>query len=439
VRHPVALTATLSSIVLACCVCVGALDPSRDISQYAHTSWKIRDGFVKGTIHSISQTPDGYLWLGTDSGLFRFDGIRVVPWQPPAGAKLPANYISQLLVAHDGTLWIGTLRGLASWKDGSLTQYPETAGAYVSSLLEDREQTLWFGVTEASKGRFCSIRAGKIECHGAGSFGLGVFALYQDHKGNLWAGGEKELWRWAPGSPERYALPRGVSQIRGLAEDDSGMLLLSTDVGLKQLVAGKVENYSLPGITGHFSPSKFLRSSDGSLWISSHEGLLRLHHGRVDRFGAADGLSGDSADRIFEDREENIWVTTPEGLGRFREYAIPTISQSQGLSSLDVYTIQAIRDGSIWTTTADGLNRWANGGMTVYRGRNAPRGGKQGGGETGPRFGYSAHEIANNGLVGNPHSLGLDERVDCGLRLPTECSISRAADLSMPRVSRADT
>src|SRR5215469_17017642 len=91
--------------------CVFALDPTLDVSQYAHTAWKIREGFTKGQISSIAQTPDGYLWLGTELGLLRFDGVRLHPWQPPAGEQLPSSFIRSLVVASDGTLWIGTLKG----------------------------------------------------------------------------------------------------------------------------------------------------------------------------------------------------------------------------------------------------------------------------------------------------------------------------------------
>jgi ligand-binding sensor domain-containing protein len=88
-------------------------------------------GFLRGQVTSIAQTPDGYLWLGTAFGLLRFDGVRVVPWSPPAGPQLPGKFVSNLLVARDGTLWIATWKGLASWKDGKLTQYPEVAGKIV--------------------------------------------------------------------------------------------------------------------------------------------------------------------------------------------------------------------------------------------------------------------------------------------------------------------
>ena len=147
----------LLSILLASCACAFASDTSLDVSQYAHTAWKIREGFTKGTIFSIAQTPDGYLWLGTEFGLVRFDGVRAIPWQPPAGEQLPSSWINALLVARDGTLWIGTEKGLASWKDGKLTQYPEVAGQVVTALLEDAAGTLWFGVR--NPGRLCAVRA----------------------------------------------------------------------------------------------------------------------------------------------------------------------------------------------------------------------------------------------------------------------------------------
>src|SRR4029077_3493180 len=143
-RQFVALTTKLACLLLALSSCAFALDPSLDVSQYAHTAWRVRDGFTRGAIQAIAQTPDGYLWLGTEFGLYRFDGVRAIPWHAPSGAVLPAGPIYSLLVARDGTLWIGTGSegGVASWKDGKLRRYPESDGQSISSFLEDREGTI---------------------------------------------------------------------------------------------------------------------------------------------------------------------------------------------------------------------------------------------------------------------------------------------------------
>src|SRR6266702_2935760 len=137
-RTVLALSTVLACMLLAWNPCAFALDPALDVSQYAHTAWRIREGFTKGTIVAMAQTPDGYLWLGTEFGLVRFDGVRAVPWAPPTGESLPSSDVRRLLVTRDGRLWIGTVKGLASWKDGKLTQYPNTAGKQIAALLEDR-------------------------------------------------------------------------------------------------------------------------------------------------------------------------------------------------------------------------------------------------------------------------------------------------------------
>ena len=91
--------------------------------------------------------------------------------------------------------------------------------------------------------------------------------------------------------------------------------------GLKQLVAGKIRDYTLPAIVGKFTPLRLFRSSDGGLWIGTIRGLLHLYKGRIDRFSAADGLSGDLVTSILEDREGSVWVGTSTGLDRFRAFA----------------------------------------------------------------------------------------------------------------------
>jgi len=357
-------------ILLACCPCAFALNPSLDMNQYEHKAWTLREGFFKGTIISIGQTPDGYLWLGTEFGLLHFDGVRSVPWQPPAGEHLPDSFIRSLLAARDGRLWIGTNKGLASWKDGKLTHYPELAGWSVQDLLEDREGTVWAGVYGNPNGRLCAIESGRVKCYGEdGSLGHGVSSLYEGSRGDLWAGATTGLWRWKPGPPKLYPME---DPVQALTEGDNGGSLIATHLGITQLVDGKAKAFPLPGPGRQVNPRALLRDRDGGLWIGTQNGgLVHVHHGRTDAFARSDGLSGDLARTLFEDREGNIWVVTSDGLDRFRDFAISTISVKQGLSNGTVVSVLAASDGSVWLGTVDGLNRWNGGQVKIYRRRSS--------------------------------------------------------------------
>src|SRR5215213_586065 len=374
-------------LLLAVCPSAFALKPDLDVSQYSHTSWKIRDGFPKGEITSISQTPDGYLWLGTEFGLFRFDGVKYVLWHPPANQELPSNFIFSLLVSRDGTLWIGTAKGLASWKDGQLTHYAELAGRYIFKLLEDHEGSVWASGAAVSAGRLCAIRNGGVQCAGDdGSLGRGTYNLYEDSKGNLWAGVKEGLWRWKPGPPKFYPLPGEPDGIQCFGEDTDGTLLVGWNGGIHRFLDGKTEVYSIPGRAGQIRGRRMLRDRDGSLWIGTfNEGLVHVHHGKSDVFGLSQGLSGQAANLLFEDREGSIWVAGGNGLDRFRDFAIATFSVNQGFSSPRTRSVLADRDGGIWVATPDRLNRW-NSGQVAILNTNSPQ-------RQGPTNGFTPNSL----------------------------------------------
>ncbi|HYY29334.1 MAG TPA: two-component regulator propeller domain-containing protein, partial [Chthoniobacterales bacterium] len=360
--------------------CSFGLNPSLDISQYRHTAWTSQDGLL-GTTFAMAQTPDGSLWLGGEFGLFRFDGVRSVPWQPPAGQQLPAAVYS-LLVSRDGTLWIGTMAGLLSMKDGKLTPRPEVGSQFVTSLLEDHEGTVWAGLlsgTTDKRGRLCAFRNGSSICYGEdGAFGSLVWSLSEDSSGTLWAGAESGLWRWRPGPPKRYAI--GDVRIDDLSKGEDGRLLIAISrAGLKQSVGDKIESYPIRSATNpnallsdtEIDSNKLLRDRDGGLWIGTHDrGLIHVHHGRTDVFTKSAGLSGNIIAGLFEDREGNIWVSTAEGVDRFREFPVTTISARQGLSSDTVHSVIAATDGSVWIASPEGLTRWNNGQTSIFRKAN---------------------------------------------------------------------
>jgi signal transduction histidine kinase/ligand-binding sensor domain-containing protein len=369
-----------------------ALNPALDMSQYAHKSWLVSEGFFKGEPRAIAQTPDGYLWLGTEFGLFRFDGIRRVPFEP-TGVQLPSNNVRHLAVSRDGTLWIGTFKGLASWKGGVFTRYAEFAGNQVSTLFEDREGTLWVGTLGAPAGKLCGIRAGAVQCDAdASRLGVGVLAI-SEYGGSIWVNAMTGLWRWTPGSPQLY-WTQPIGQGRALIEGDNGHLWIGTSEGIKQLKGEKMEAYPSP-TKGLFRPNRFHRDREGSLWIgTSRQGLWHSHQGHTDHLAVSDGLSGDYIQDLFEDREGSIWVVTSAGLDRFHDLAVSTISFRQGLSDVSVAAVLASSDGSVWLGTTDGLNRWLNGQITIYRKRN-PRGSTAARTQTES---LPVREIADNGL-----------------------------------------
>ena len=118
------------------------LNPNSLMSQFGHTAWRIQDGFFSGAPFSVVQTADGYLWIGTNSGLLRFDGVQFVPWSPPSGQRLPSKLIVILVAGKDGGLWIGTANGLAHWDNKNLISIE--GYEFVQSISEDPDGSVWF-------------------------------------------------------------------------------------------------------------------------------------------------------------------------------------------------------------------------------------------------------------------------------------------------------
>ena len=369
---------TILAGLLMAAPCTFALNPALDVSQYAHMAWKIRDGFFKGSILSIAQTPDGYLWVGTAFGLSRFDGVRNVPWEPPPNQHLHSTVISRLVAARDGTLWIGTFNGLASWKNGELIQYAEFGGLQIRALVEDHEGSIWAGTNGPPDGKLCEIRSGSVRCYPEmRGVGHGVFGLHEDGKGNLWVGLEMGVWRFRPGPPEFYlvpGLPNG--RMESMTDGEDGALLIATTGAVMRLAEGKAEVvFRFPTARQGFRVLRMLRDRDGGLWVGpAGRGIVHIHQGRIDVFSQLDGLSGDDIYDLFEDLEGNIWVGTVNGLDRFRELPVVTYSRNQGLSEIPWGGLIATRDGSIWFATLDGLNRLNQAQVTVYRRHRARAG-----------------------------------------------------------------
>jgi signal transduction histidine kinase/ligand-binding sensor domain-containing protein len=361
--------AILPSVLLALSPGVFALDPTLDVNQYAHTSWKYRDGFTKGEILDVAQTADGYLWLATEFALLRFDGVKPVPWEPPPDQPLPSNNVRKLFAAPDGALWISTGNGLASWKDGKVTQYPELSGFYIGRAIQDHDGSIWAAARGIGEGKLCEIRNGRARCYGEKILGSGAFGVHEDRSWNLWVGTAEGVWRWKPGPPTLFRAPERHQTIQDLVDDENGSILIPLSDGVKRIVGGKLQTaYPLPGRIRGLTAGRMLRDRDGGLWIgTSAAGIVHIHRGRTEMFSRQDGLSGDNVSSFLEDREGNVWVATLSGLDRFRELPIVTHTVSQGLTGAPSGAVLATRDGNVWVETAGGLDRLKDGRVvTVY-------------------------------------------------------------------------
>jgi ligand-binding sensor domain-containing protein len=176
------------------------------MTQYAHTVWRTQDGFFSGAINAITQTKDGYLWIGTQTGLLRFDGVRFVPWKPAGGNKLPSPISYALLGARDGSLWIGTDSGLSRLVHGELIQYSDRPGG-VYRIVERADGEIWFPLYQLADAstEICKVVGARTQCFGKTHGPL----MAEDGLGSLWTGYGATITRWERGSSSTYA-PHGL-------------------------------------------------------------------------------------------------------------------------------------------------------------------------------------------------------------------------------------
>jgi signal transduction histidine kinase/ligand-binding sensor domain-containing protein len=365
-----------------------AVDPSKHISQYAHTAWRGQDGVFSGTPRVFAQAADGYIWIGTTDGMVRFDGVRFVPWVPPNGQQLPSPRINYLLGARDGSLWIGTARGLSHWQDDHLTNYLDHPGI-VPSIAQAPNGSVWFVLANPAgvTGRLCQVMATDIQCHGKeeGIPELNYISLAADGLGNLWMGAETALIRWRPDSHRVFNLGApgpntSAANVMSLAPDSDGSLWVGTilpgpGLGLQRVVKDDWKPFVTTDLnSATVSVTALFLDRQHALWVgTSKQGILRIYDGKVERFSSTDGLSGDYVWKFFEDREGNVWVVTPKGIDNFRDVRVASFSTREGLLTEEVDSVVATRDGAVWIGSSGWLGVLRNAGITfLVKGKDLP-------------------------------------------------------------------
>jgi PAS domain S-box-containing protein len=352
-----------------------ALDPSLAISQYIHDVWKTGNGLPQNSILAIAQTHDGYLWLATEVGLVRFDGVRFVTFDSRNTSAFTSNEVDALLADRAGNLWIGTRSGLISMSQGRFRMVftkAELQNSSVSALFEDSAGTIWIGT---DGGGVSAFNKGQLKTYKRRN-GLTddvVFAFASDRHGGIWIGTHAGLSHWSSGSfLPAISKPFLVSlDIRSLCVDRSGALWVGTNKdGLRHIDPdGTLATYTRRnGLSGDQIWS-IKEDSLGVIWVGTDAGLTRIDGGAFTRYTQENGLSGDVVTTTFEDAEGSLWVgSSGGGLNRFRQGSFAPFGKTEGLSSNVTLATYQDREGALWIGTFNaGVNRLKNGSIQTFR------------------------------------------------------------------------
>ena len=338
-----------------------ALDPTRAITEFVHTSWTEKDG-VPTEVRALAQTTDGYLWLGTSTGLYHFDGVHFTQFEPLAGDVLPTTRIRRLLASRDGSLWIVWASGAVSHlRGGHLDSYSEQDGLPPTScLVEARDGTL---IAATVKG-LAGFKDGTWKDI-ATEWGFGdrkAKLVYFDKAGTLWVLTEDRVL-YLPAGQHHFIDPgEPAKESVYFAEAPDGVMWLS-ETGRSAHTVRRLGDHD-PVTEIRVGATALLFDRNGSFWVgSAGDGLRRIAYPNrisgqhiaqfgpeAEQFTAKDGLSGAYVLCSFEDLEGNIWFGTTKGLDRFRHGVFTVVP----LPKPEIRKlILAASDGSLWAASAN--------------------------------------------------------------------------------------
>ncbi len=335
--------------------------------NYSLESWDERQGLPVGRIWAITQDRAGYLWLGTEAGLLRFDGVRFVRW-PENDRSMPEDVIVfTLQSSRDGALWLGFYSGgVGRIRDGRLERYDTATGVGngpIEFFFEDHAGTMWAGDPDGLY-RFNGTRWDKVAAE-AGVPAGGVSDAYEDRHGNFWISATHGIFERRQGA-DRFELVDGVPRDAEFSEDRNGAMWITDSreafVAVGQHRAPASGSRATVGDT-------LMHDRDGTLWVGTWgEGLWRVRRDPassrdvIQRFTVADGLSSNIIRSIFEDRDGNIWVGSESGLHRFTPRKVSPLPDVDS-----TWSTETTPDGSLWIATTDGLVQINAAGQRRYR------------------------------------------------------------------------
>jgi ligand-binding sensor domain-containing protein/two-component sensor histidine kinase len=324
-----------------------------ELSRHSRQVWRTDNGLPQNTVHAILQTHDGYLWLATEGGLVRFDGLTFLVHDAQNTPELKSNNVGCLLEDREHALWIGTADGLVRFSGGRFSAFTAKEGLPgngIWSLYQDTAGKLWVVTSDG----LASYGGGRFQKEAAPS---GVSAVVQDTAGSVWAGGQDGLKR-LHGSGDVVSTGR----VQALLADSAGGVWTGTPNGLLYVKNERIERtYTRQnGLPGN-RVSALLLDGEGSTWISTDGGLARLTKGEIERFPDSESSPAGGVLAIYQDREGSLWLgTEAEGLQVLRDQKFATYTTQEKLSSDLTRCVFQDKRGTIWVGTDDGLNRFQN-------------------------------------------------------------------------------
>jgi ligand-binding sensor domain-containing protein/signal transduction histidine kinase len=342
-----------------------AATPDRGVGTlpFSFRSWREQPGLPHNAIHALTQSREGYLWLGGDDGLARFDGVRFVQF---GKAELHGAPVRTLLEDKLGRLWIGTVGGgLIQFDGGRFTTFKSRDGLphdSISALAEDEAGRLWVG----TEGGLAVYQNGKLTSLGEQQFhGRRITLLFSDQQANMWLG--------VNGSGIFCFKAGHFSQVQDPAVDsllqDPHCLLVD---GGGRLWIGAGEDFVLCRETNQWRRFRIPRHSrqrqvkvlaeelDGTVWAGSvSEGLFQFKGGKLRAVDAGSGLSDNRVKSLLVDRQGKLWVGTDSGLNRLRYKTFFAFGQDEGLGFGPVLGLAEVAPGVLWAARpGDGLYHW---------------------------------------------------------------------------------
>ena len=321
-----------------------------------------QDGLPANGVNAITQTRDGFLWVGTQIGFVRFDGDEFKLFNLPDKPEFRSQIISSLARSTNGGLWFGIRSGSVGFfdeKSGFTSLEKESwvdPAMNVISLREASDGAVWIG-TDRGVARWVKGNTNETRFYDEVT---GVTSMYEDSHHRVWLGTVSEgLYYWEAGRMLRLPDPAlRQTSIFSLAEDGSGQIWVGTPQGLRCYNA-KFQPVRIPAF--YTEVKTMLVDSHGVLWIgTTGEGLRRYHFGKFTGLRRTDGLSSDNITALYEDHEGNLWVGTRNGLNLLSDVKLPIYAASEGLLSGGYHDVCASTNGGLWTATSRGVS-WFNG------------------------------------------------------------------------------